>query len=167
MCRNLRDWHGVCDESGAMPMNFHTLRRCFLASATTVTLFWLGAAIDVRPANAMETHNICASAIGHTERDHKIPNDLLTAIAQTESGRWDGDREAVFAWPWTVTNGPDGRFFPTKAEAIAHVRALQARGIRNIDVGCMQINLHHHPDAFTDLAQALTPGRTPPMPPDS
>lgn len=56
-----------------------------------------------------------------------------------------------------VTNGPDGRFFPTKAEAIAHVRHLQARGITNIDVGCMQINLHHHPDAFDNLDTAFDP----------
>ncbi len=140
-----------------MPMNFHTLRQYILAFAAAVGLFALAATIDARPANAMETHNICASAIGDAERDRNIPDDLLTAIAQTESGRWDGEREAVFAWPWTVTNGPDGRFFPTKAKAIAHVRELQARGVRNIDVGCMQINLHHHPDAFSDLDRAFDP----------
>ncbi len=140
-----------------MPMIFPATRQCFLVSAVAVTLFWLGSGIDSRSANALETHDICASAIGHAERDRNIPNDLLTAIAQTESGRWDGEREAVFAWPWTVTNGPDGRFFPTKAEAMAHVRDLQARGIRNIDVGCMQINLHHHPHAFRDLDRAFDP----------
>lgn len=155
--RMSRRWHGNCDGFGAMPNIFHTTRPYFLASATAFILFWLAVAIDARPANALEMHNICASAIGAAERDRKIPSDLLTAIAQTESGRWDADREAVFAWPWTVTNGPDGRFFPTKAEAIAHVRDLQARDIRNIDVGCMQINLHHHPDAFPDLERAFDP----------
>jgi hypothetical protein len=34
---------------------------------------------------------------------------------------------------------------------------LQAQGVRSIDVGCMQINLMHHPDAFTSLGQAFEP----------
>jgi hypothetical protein len=51
----------------------------------------------------------------------------------------------------------DGRFLASKAEAIAVVRALQARGVTNIDVGCMQINLQHHPDAFASLEEAFDP----------
>jgi hypothetical protein len=140
-----------------MPITFHTVRQHILASTVAAALFGISAVTDADPVNAMETHSICAAAIGDAERERKIPNDLLTAIAQTESGRWDAGREAVFAWPWTVTNGPDGRFFPTKAKAIAHVRDLQARGVRNIDVGCMQINLRHHPNAFTDLETAFDP----------
>jgi hypothetical protein len=37
------------------------------------------------------------------------------------------------------------------------VRQLQARGVRIIDVGCMQVNLHHHPNAFASLEQAFDP----------
>ena len=150
-------WHGVCDVFRAMPITFHNAHRLFLASSLAAALFGLTAIVGSHPANAMETHTICASSIGPAELDRKIPKDLLTAIAQTESGRWDARREAVFAWPWTVTSGPDGRFFPTKAEAIEHVRRLQARGVRNIDVGCMQINLRHHPNAFPDLDTAFDP----------
>ncbi len=34
---------------------------------------------------------------------------------------------------------------------------MQAQGIRSIDVGCMQINLMHHPDAFPSLEVAFDP----------
>jgi hypothetical protein len=51
----------------------------------------------------------------------------------------------------------EGRFLPSKAAAIETVRQLQARGVRNIDVGCMQVNLHHHPDAFESLEAAFDP----------
>jgi hypothetical protein len=34
---------------------------------------------------------------------------------------------------------------------------LQAQGVRSIDVGCMQINLLHHPDAFASLDEAFDP----------
>ncbi len=50
-----------------------------------------------------------------------------------------------------------GRYLPTKAEAIATVRDLKARNVRNIDVGCMQINLRYHPAAFNNLDQAFDP----------
>ena len=38
------------------------------------------------------------------------------------------------------------------AAAIAAVTRLRARGIRNIDVGCMQVNLHYHGQHFETLA---------------
>ena len=69
----------------------------------------------------------------------------------------DSGREASFAWPWTVTSGADSRYLATKAEAIAVVEAMQARGVTNIDVGCMQINLGYHPEAFASLDQAFDP----------
>lgn len=142
-----------------MPITFHNAHRLFLVSALAAAFFTLAATADSHPANALETHSICASAIGPAELEKSIPRDLLTAIAHTESGRWDARRQAISAWPWTVTSGPDGRFFPTKAEAIDHVRHLQARGVRNIDVGCMQINLRHHPNAFPDLETAFDPAK--------
>jgi hypothetical protein len=44
-----------------------------------------------------------------------------------------------------------------QAAAIAHVHKLREKGIRNIAVGCMQINLKYHPNAFDDLESALDP----------
>lgn len=108
-------------------------------------------------AKSLETHEICAHAIDRAEAGRTLPRELLTAISRVESGRWSREKREVLAWPWTVTNGPDGQYFPTKQAAIAHIRKLQARGIRNIDVGCMQINLRYHPDAFENLEQALDP----------
>lgn len=37
------------------------------------------------------------------------------------------------------------------------VRALKAKGVKNIDVGLMQVNLLHHPQAFSSLEQAFDP----------
>ena len=74
-----------------------------------------------------------------------------------ESGRRDPVTGAVHPWPWTVNAEGQGFFYDTKAEAVAAVRAMQARGIRSIDVGCGQINLMHHPDAFPSLEVAFDP----------
>lgn len=102
---------------------------------------------------------LCAAAIRRAEREGRVPPGLLAAVAFAESGRRDPATRRAVAWPWTVNNAGDGRYFATKEEAIAHVEALRRQGRRNIDVGCMQINLMHHPDAFPDLEEAFRPER--------
>jgi len=103
----------------------------------------------------------CADAARDAERARKFPLAVLRAIALAESGRWQGGGQgggqARIAWPWTVTARGDGQYFATKSAAIAHVRALRRDGVRNIDVGCMQINLMYHPRAFENLDQAFDP----------
>jgi len=44
-----------------------------------------------------------------------------------------------------------------KPRAIAQTQNLIASGARSIDVGCMQVNLKHHPRAFANLNQAFDP----------
>jgi hypothetical protein len=50
-----------------------------------------------------------------------------------------------------------GYYLDSAAEAIGLVRSLQAQGIRSIDVGCFQVNLLYHPDAFATLEDAFDP----------
>ncbi len=104
-----------------------------------------------------ESRTLCREAAIELERAHRIPRLLLSAISLAESGRWDTSKGESFAWPWTVTSGGGSRYFETKEAALGHVRALAERGVRNIDVGYMQVNLMHHPDAFSSLDQAFEP----------
>lgn len=110
------------------------------------------------PLQGIENNKgICESAARHMEQVEGVPAHLLTAISLAETGRWDDEKGANFAWPWTVTAEGKGRYYPSKAVAIQAVRQLKARGVSNIDVGCMQINLRYHPDAFGNLDQAFDP----------
>lgn len=86
-------------------------------------------------------NQLCAKYIAHYQKTENIPSHLLTAISLVESGRWDSNKKQKFAWPWTVMAEGKGVFLPTKAEAVAKVKGLQKRGVSNIDVGCMQVNL--------------------------
>jgi len=99
----------------------------------------------------------CPSVIPEFEQEHGIPVNLLTAISLVESGRWNEDEKALMAWPWAVMAEGRGRYLPSKQAAVQEVRRLQARGVRNIDVGCMQVNLQYHPDAFASLEDAFEP----------
>jgi hypothetical protein len=100
---------------------------------------------------------LCRSAVAAAERGNGIPAHLLAAISRVESGRRDPATGAVHPWPWTANAEGQGYYFETKAEAVATVRAMQARGIRSIDIGCGQINLMYHPTAFASLEQAFDP----------
>ena len=100
---------------------------------------------------------LCKQATARAEAAHNLPPHLLAAIARTEAGRWHADRSESIAWPWTVMAEGEGRFLPSKAAAIEEVGRLQARGVRNIDVGCLQVNLHHHPETFASLEAAFDP----------
>ena len=86
-----------------------------------------------------------------------IPPGLVRAVALAESGRWLAERGYSQAWPWTVTAGPDSFFLASKQDALRKVRELQATGRSNIDVGCMQVNLGYHGEAFASLDEALEP----------
>ena len=120
------------------------------------------AALLLWPASAMadvgeNPWTMCAKATNRVERDEGIPRQLLRAISKAESGRFHWDKQVVMAWPWTVMAEGRGRYLGTRAEAIAEVESLRARGVRNIDVGCMQVNLQYHPHAFASLEEAFDP----------
>lgn len=115
----------------------------------------VGAALPVDPL--IEGAKLCTRALPEHERKYRIPQHLLSAIASTESGRWHKGLNLALPWPWTINAAGQGYYFDTKEEAIRKVRELQRQGITSIDVGCMQVNLHHHPEAFHNLSQAFDP----------
>jgi hypothetical protein len=110
-----------------------------------------------QPLLTPATSLLCREAVQQAERSYGLPPHLLEAIAVVESGRKDPLSGAIEPWPWTIDAGGEGHFYASKAEAIQAVRDFQAKGVQSIDVGCMQINLLHHPHAFVSLDQAFDP----------
>ena len=100
---------------------------------------------------------VCRPALVAAEARYGVPTGLLQAIGIVESGRRDEATGARQPWPWTINAEGEPHFFDTKEQAVAWVRQAQARGMRSIDTGCAQVNLMHHPDAFTSLEQAFDP----------
>ena len=140
------------------------LRRNLLVSLSLALLAGLGGAPTGQAAapgavGQIDPWTVCRQYIGEAEQVLQVPAYLLHAISQVESGRWDKTRQVKSAWPWTVMAEGRGRYLPSKQAAIAEVRALKAKGVRNIDVGCMQVNLHFHPKAFDNLEQAFDPAQ--------
>ena len=140
-----RPWTTIL--SGALGGTVIVLVSTIPAAASTAT----------SDAHALRTHTLCEQAVTRWERISTVPNKLLHAISLAESGKWSKRDRRVRAWPWTVTSGGPGSYFNTKREALAEVRRLQSRGVTNIDVGCMQVNLHFHGHNFGSIEEAMDP----------
>jgi hypothetical protein len=110
----------------------------------------------IRHAAPVDPHP-CRTAAAQSEADYDLPPKLLGAIAMVESGRIDPRTGEAEPWPWTANVEGTGYFFPSKQEAITFVTVARSLGVQSIDVGCLQVNLMYHPDAFADLDQAFTP----------
>ncbi len=99
----------------------------------------------------------CRQAVAAAERAHNIPGHLLAAIARVESGRRDQSSGKFNPWPWTINFDGQGSFYDSKTEAVAAATSMRPRVTRSIDVGCMQISLTSHPNAFATMDQAFDP----------
>jgi hypothetical protein len=115
-------------------------------------------AAAVTPATAdPASASACASAISLIEPVSGLPQGLLLAIALVETGRAVPGGSGTQPWPWSWNAAGRGQVATTKSAAVAAVTALRAGGVMSVDVGCMQINLLHHPNAFASLDQAFDP----------
>lgn len=98
---------------------------------------------------------ICIREILAAQQRHGIPDNLLLAIGLQEAGTRRGGHFTV--WPYAVNAAGEGRLFDSRNAALDWIAERQAAGIRSIDVGCMQINMRWHPDAFDSPAQGFDP----------
>ncbi len=122
----------------------------------TLPLPQLGPPIPAELWSSLQA-TMCLSAIARAETAHAIPSGLLRSIALVESGKPITSVRDVRPWPWTIDADGAGLFLDSKAAAIAWVAQAHKRGARYIDVGCLQVDLRLHPDAFADLDTAFDP----------
>ena len=99
----------------------------------------------------------CGVAGEAAERRWGLPPGLLAAIGRMESGRADPMTRRFTPWAWTINaQGQDG-VFADRSHAVDAVRMLLMRGVRSIDIGCFQVNLMYHPEAFDTLEHGFDP----------
>jgi len=109
------------------------------------------------PGDVTDAATACAAAAASAEQVAKLPAGLLLAIGQVESGRLDPPSLRIEPWPWTANHAGAGHYFASAQEAVSWAAAQLALGVRSIDVGCFQVNLQFHPNAFASLPEAFDP----------
>lgn len=144
-----------------MTLSYRMYHSLLVAVAVSCTVLFVGTpsqALAYNSDEALERDGaLCTRQVTRSERKYGIPSKLLGAMAATETGRRHKGLGIQVPWPWTINVEGKPYFFDSKSEVVAAVQKFQAQGITSIDVGCMQINLHHHPDAFANLNQAFEP----------
>jgi hypothetical protein len=109
------------------------------------------------PAVAAVPPSTCEQAGQAAEQSNGLPPGLLVAVGRAESGRWDAAAQRFSPWPWSADIDGTPRWYDSMAAAVSDIQAQNADGHHSIDVGCFQINLGWHPDAFATLQQAFDP----------
>lgn len=125
--------------------------------------FLLGVIISV-PATAQSPlppldpaqSRLCRNATEQVERALRLPDGFLSAISRVETGRPDGAGNLT-SWPWSINAAGTSHYYASRQEAVEAVKGFQQQGIESIDVGCLQVNLLHHPAAFPSLDMAFDP----------
>ena len=98
---------------------------------------------------------LCDLSINTVAKSTFVPKSILFKIARLESGRRVQDQ--MVSWPWTLNNSGAGYFFASKSGAAQKLNKLMAAGKKNIDVGCMQLNIRWHAPYFNSTEAMLTP----------
>ncbi len=111
----------------------------------------------VQPAAQAVPPSACEQAGQVAEQTNGLPPGLLLAIGRAESGRWDAAAQRFIPWPWSADIDGTPLWYDSVAAAVGDIQTRNADGRHSIDVGCFQINLGWHPDAFATLQQAFDP----------
>jgi hypothetical protein len=97
------------------------------------------------------------TAIAAAEKEYGLPPNLLGTIAKVESGRPIVGLSDIRAWPWTINADGQGLFLDSRAAAVAWAQQALTRGVRFMDLGCMQVDWQMHPGAFRSIDEAFDP----------
>ena len=108
-------------------------------------------------ASAENDHLYCTNAIRFYEKHYKLPKNLLHALAIVESGKWNESLRMTTPWPWAFNVEGKSYFFKNRQEASHFLQKILATGKKSIDIGCGQINWHHHGHNFKRPEQLLNP----------
>lgn len=98
----------------------------------------------IAPAHAA---NPCTDEIVEAARRHDVPVSVALTVAKVESSNQPLAMN-IAGWPAKAHSA---------AEGVQALHQLRRAGITSVDVGCMQINLKHHPHAFPSLDDAFDP----------
>ena len=133
--------------------NLKRLVGNFLASLSFFTISVFASSFSV--AGRELTANMCDEAIEVIAAETHSDVSVLRAISRVETGR--DLSGGVQPWPWAVNSQGKGYWFESKEYARVFIMDVLSKGVRNIDVGCFQINYRWHGNGFDSVDDLLDP----------
>lgn len=109
---------------------------------------WAGLLLIAAPARAeADDRSVCQQVGLAAEQTFHLPPGVLVAIAKAESA----------LWPWTANVDGTPEVYRSKDEALEALTRVRSPRPANMDIGCFQISMRYHPDAFASMDQAMDP----------
>lgn len=122
------------------------------AAAATLVAGLLGALPAVAAAQSEPSSLFqCVSHFQAGEETYGIPAGLLYAMSVVESGR------GGVPWPWAINRAGQAVFAPTREDALKLMRDDAGAVREDVAIGCMQIYLKWHVQAFPVPEEVLEP----------
>lgn len=94
---------------------------------------------------------VCEEHMIRASKAYDIPVGVLYSVGLTESGRRNSLQ------PYAMNIAGRAFFGKTRDESLAEFHKARGRGVKLIDIGCMQINHHYHSKQFTSLEAMFDP----------
>lgn len=102
-------------------------------------------------SEAAPPSNICERQLAAAAAHENVPLGVLYAVGMTESGNKGS------LHPYALNIAGKTVFAKSQAEALATFERARNKGIKLIDLGCMQVNHHYHGKNFTSPLAMLDP----------
>ncbi|MFB2549653.1 transglycosylase SLT domain-containing protein [Ensifer soli] len=112
----------------------------------------LGAlALGTSISDAGASTGVCEREILAAAAKYQVPAGILYSVGLTETGR-KGSLQ-----PYAMNIEGKAYFGASSADVLSRFAEARARGVKLIDLGCMQINHHFHGENFASPAEMLDP----------
>ena len=125
--------------------------RNALAAAFISSLVISGFVSGLATAAAAAGQNACEAEILRAAERYDVPAGILYAVGLAETGRKGS------LHPYALNIEGKAVFAGSAREAESEFRKARSRGVKLIDLGCMQINHHYHSAQFATLGHMLDP----------
>ncbi len=124
-----------------------------------ILLFTLLINFSAGHSQSMNSHQDalrCEYLAKDAEKKYGLPENILLSISRVESG-YQKVAGVIRAWPWTLNAGGESSYFQTKEDALRSLEERIRKGVKNVDIGCMQLNYRWHKDFFNNLSDMINP----------
>jgi hypothetical protein len=98
---------------------------------------------------------LCDKAAANASEANRVPIDILLAISRVETGR--NAAGVLTPWPWTINADGTATYYDSEAEAVAAASSHLTDGTGTFDIGCFQLNIRYHGQAFSTFEEMFDP----------
>ncbi|SDQ92870.1 transglycosylase SLT domain-containing protein [Pseudovibrio sp. Tun.PSC04-5.I4] len=109
--------------------------------------------VSANAAGTKTAIRLCERQMQQAAQKYDVPLGILYAVGLTETGRKNS------LHPYALNIAGKSYFASSATEALAVIKRSRNRGVKLIDVGCMQINIYYHLSKFSSLKAMLDPSQ--------